>query len=510
MSHRIDRHPWIWLLLGAALLAGAQMRWGIAAFGWLAPAPLLRYLRLTSGWRSRAAFLAATFAGLTVAFLKIVTAPMPPVMALLFAAPATLMIGAPYLAWGRLRARLGGGQAAALFAALAVVAEWAQHALTPFASWGAAAYTQVEDLAFLQLASITGLAGPTFLISLVGATLELTLDRMSVAAPSSSEGGPRSLAAAARPLALAVAAVLAAHAWGSARLSLASTEGESAVLVAAIGTDSDISGLPLPERERTAAWDEALFARTRKAAAAGARLVVWTEAATVVRLEDEEAWLDRARAEVRAAGADTVVAYIMPRTLEPLLYDNKYVLIRADGAIDHAYLKHRPVPGEPATPGEGPMPVVDLGWGRVSGALCYDYDFPRLALEHAGAGVDLVALPSSDWRGIDPIHTQMAAVRAIEGGQSIVRSTRWGLSAGIDHHGRIRGWQSAFDEGERVLLVHLPARGMTTLYGLLGDWFVALCALGGLAAAVVQRARAAGRALRVEPGAPGGLRSPRA
>ena len=57
-----------------------------------------------------------------------------------------------------------------------------------------------QDLAFLQLASITGLAGPTFLISLVGATLELTLDRMSVGAPSSSEGGPRSLAAAARPL----------------------------------------------------------------------------------------------------------------------------------------------------------------------------------------------------------------------------------------------------------------------------------------------------------------------
>jgi apolipoprotein N-acyltransferase len=59
----------------------------------------------------------------------------------------------------------------------------------------------------------------------------------------------------------------------------------------------------------------------------------------------------------------------------------------------------------------------------MSGALCYDYDFPALAAQHGSLGVDLVALPSSDWRGIDPIHTQMAAVRAIEQGVSIVRST---------------------------------------------------------------------------------------
>ena len=79
--------------------------------------------------------------------------------------------------------------------------------------------------------------------------------------------------------------------------------------------------------------------------------------------------------------------------------------IRPDGEIDHVYLKHEPVPGEPAVRGMEPMTVVETPLGRASGAICYDYDFPYLAARHARLNVDIMALPSSDWRGIDPIHT---------------------------------------------------------------------------------------------------------
>jgi apolipoprotein N-acyltransferase len=175
----------------------------------------------------------------------------------------------------------------------------------------------------------------------------------------------------------------------------------------------------------------------------------------------------------------------MPLQEEPLRYENKYVFIRGDGTIDHTYFKHEPVPGEPAVRGEGPMPVVQDEDGKVGGAICYDYDFPRVALGNARNDVDLVALPSSDWRGIDPIHTQMAAIRAIEGGTSIIRSTRFGLSAGIDPWGRIRGWSSHFDGRERVLLVRLPRRGVTTVYEVLGDWFPATCLLLSIGLLVV-------------------------
>jgi apolipoprotein N-acyltransferase len=139
------------------------------------------------------------------------------------------------------------------------------------------------------------------------------------------------------------------------------------------------------------------------------------------------------------------------------------------------------VPGEPAVRGIGPAPRWSSeALGEVSGALCYDYDFPAMGRERVEA--DLVAVPSSDWRGIDPIHTHMPRLRAIEVGHSVIRSTRYGLSAGIDPTGVIRGQLSHFDDDQRVLLVHLPRHGRTTLYGLLGEWFAVVSALlAGLA-----------------------------
>lgn len=269
--------------------------------------------------------------------------------------------------------------------------------------------------------------------------------------------------------------------YGQARLVLASGQPSPTRLVAAVGTDSEVGSSPqLPDRERLAADERGLLERTELAAAAGAELVVWTEAATMVHPEDEAAWQARLRGLAARLGIDLVAAYVVPLSPDPLLYENKYLFVRRDGSIAHTYLKHRPVPGEPAVAGETPMPRVDDERGAVGGAICYDYDFPRLALANARQRVDLVALPSSDWRGIDPIHTQMAALRAIEGGHSIVRSTRFGLSAGIDPWGRLRGWSSSFDDEQRVLLVRLPRHGVSTPYARLGDWFPLLCGLLGL------------------------------
>jgi apolipoprotein N-acyltransferase len=93
-------------------------------------------------------------------------------------------------------------------------------------------------------------------------------------------------------------------------------------------------------------------------------------------------------------------------------------------------------------------------------------------LEHARLGVDVVALPSSDWRAIDPIHSQMAALGAIAGGFSVIRSTRFGLSAIIDPLGRIRAWHSSFEGGAPVLIAEVPRHHLDTVYARVGDVLV--------------------------------------
>jgi apolipoprotein N-acyltransferase len=141
--------------------------------------------------------------------------------------------------------------------------------------------------------------------------------------------------------------------------------------------------------------------------------------------------------------------------------------------VHHTWHKHHPAPGEPMFVGDEKPTTVTTAYGRITGAICYDYDYPALARAHGRLGADLVALPSSDWSGIDPLHTQMAALRAIEEGFSIVRSTRFGLSAAIDPHGRLRAWRSSFDgASSRLLVAELPRRGVPTLYRSTGDVLV--------------------------------------
>lgn len=469
----LDRHPASWLALGAALLALSHFRFGIGALGWIAPIPLLRHVRVTSGWRARLAFLMASLAGWVLALAKIATPPLSPLFAVSFALPVGVLLTFPYVLMPHVR-RLGEGASVLAFAALMVTGEWALHTALPFGTWGAAAHTQIESLALLQLASVTGIHGVSALVYLVAASAESWLH----------DPGRRA------PFVAAAMGVLVVVGGGQARLAAATAAGSANVRVAAVGTDSMIGAGPIPDDAELARVEAGLFERTRAAARAGASMVVWTEAATMVHPADESAFLARVGGLARDARLTVVAGYIVPHSLTPLRYANRYALLAPDGTIDHVYDKRHPVPGEPAAPGTGPLPVyVGSELGRVSGALCYDYDFPRLGLEHARLGVDLVALPSSDWRGIDPIHTQMAAIRAIEGGQSVLRSTRFGLSAGIDPHGRMRGWLSHWDEGDRVLVVSLPRHRVTTLYALGGDWFPIASVLFGLLALVAASIR---------------------
>jgi apolipoprotein N-acyltransferase len=458
----VDKRPWRWLLLGGALLAATQVRAPLAVLAWVAPIPWLRYLRLTAGWPRRLAFFAALLLAWTLAIAKMASAPRFLFLAPAFALPIMLAQGSAYLAWRAVRGRTPPSTAALTFAVAMALGEWVLHSLTPFGSWGATAYTQIDNLPLLQVASVFGIAGVGAVVSFVAASLESAL---------AGEPGAK------RAVATAAAAALIAQVAGTARLAAADVRESGTTTVAAIFTDADVGGLPLPSRDTTHRWDATLLGRTREAARGGAVLAVWPEAATLVWPDEEGRWMDMVRTTAREANIDIVAAFVMPISMAPFAYRNEYLLAFSDGSGQQSYAKHHPVPGEPAVAGTGPAPVTEREWGRLSGAICYDYDFPAMARERAKVGADLVALPSSDWRGIDPVHAQMAALRAIESGHSILRATRFGLSLAVDAYGRVRAWQSAFEPGPGILYAALPRTRIRTLYAIWGDAPLAAAAL---------------------------------
>jgi len=455
--------PGLLLVLGCILIFAANFRWPIGVLAWIAPVPLLRYLRIGKGWRSRLIFAGAISAAWIGTTLKVVTEPLPIVIPVGLLAAIFNLSG--YLAWDWIRPRAPRGVSILAFPAAIVTAEWLGH-FTPISSWGTMAYTQVENLPLLQIVSLGGLAAVSFLIAWVAAWLESALaSALDGISPWPWKHGV-----------VLAATLLTANTWGVARLNRPLAD--VSVRVAAVGTSATFGpSPPVPDAATRKGFVDRLLADSTRASNAGAKLIVWTEAAALVMPGEEEENFRRRIAEfARAQAVDIVAAYIAPASQEQILpYQNEYRWFGPDGRERQAYWKHHPTPGEPIIVGHGPLAAVDASFGRASGALCYDYDYPGVALEHARLGVDVVALPSSDWRAIDPLHTQMAALGAIAGGFSLVRSTRFGLSAIIDPHGRVRAWHSSFEGGDAVLVGEVPRHHLRTIYSTIGDALVYAC-----------------------------------
>jgi apolipoprotein N-acyltransferase len=472
-----DRVPTFALLgIGGILTALTGPRWGIAALAWVAPVLYLLYARRVRTWRQWGALLGVLLAGYLIQTALIATPPVPVIATLLFGPPLALLRFGALGAGELVRRRAGEGAGALAYVTATVVLDWVGYGITELGAWMATANSQVESLTFLQLASIAGLAG-------LGAIMA------SVAAAAASLLAVSQPARCLRP-AIALAGVLtAAMMWATLRLD-EPLPGRS-VAVAAVVTDVGPDQNGMPDDATLAANTEALFARTQIAAARGARLVVWNEVATLIHPAEEAAFIARARTMARELAIDLVLAYAVLETRDPVLLDNKYLFIADDGRVLDAYQKHHPVPGEPSIRGSGPLRVLERPYGRVGGAICYDYDFPALAREHASAGADLVVVPSSDWRGIDPVHTFMARVRAIEGGFAMVRSVRWAPSGAFDAHGRVRAWMTAVDDNDGVMLARVPVARTPTLATRLGDAPVAAAALvlAGLVGVSLRRRR---------------------
>jgi apolipoprotein N-acyltransferase len=465
------------LTLGALLVFGANFRWGVGALAWLAPVPWLHFLRLRPRWGSRALFVAVACATWIATTLKIVTEPVPLLAALPMGVGAGLFSALGYLVGDWLRRRSTGVWATLAFPSAVVVTERLQ-AFTVLSSWGAMAHTQLENPALLQLASLGGVAAVSFAVAWVAQGVETVL--AGVAADD-----PRRELAHAAPAGLVL---LLALGWGSIRQSSALRE--VSFRVATIGTKATFgASLPLPDVAERAGLVDLLLADSGRATDMGARLLVWTEAAALVMPGDEELRFRARLAQfTRARGVDLVAAYVVPVAPDrPTPYRNEYRWFGSDGTERQVYQKHHPAPGEPGLVGTGPTGPIEVDAVRGSGAICYDYDYPDVPTSHARLGVDVVALPSSDWRGIDPEHTQMARVRAIQGGFSLVRATRFGTSAIFDPLGRTRAWHSSFEGGDRVLVADVPRRHLRTIYALTGDvlpWvalgFLGLLGLGWL------------------------------
>lgn len=459
---------WAWLVLGIVLEALSANRWNIALLAWIAPVPFLVATLRLHGVRGAAVLFLALNAAYGLATVKIITPPMQTFMALMFSIPAAVTAWLLLLAWKWTTAKLGRVWGLYVFVSLFTLGDWVALAFTYSGAWPTWGNTQLDNLPLLQLASLGGLSLIAALMGLVAGAIYLSID-----SPHPGRHWRHYVAAS--------VALIAALGWGGVRLDnldLGPTL-RAAGIVSRLGL-----GKGMPTSAELGANTDDLFTRSGVAAQRGAQLVGWSEVATLVAPDAEAALRARGSDFARRHGVDFVMAYGVLLRDTPLLIDDKYEWFGPDGGVIEVYRKHHPVPTEPTLKGDAPIQVLARPWGRAAGAICYDYDFPALGREHALGDAGVIMVPGGDWRGIDPYHTLMVRVRAIEGGMSVVRPVRDGTSMMFDAYGRVRASLGAWEDNENILLGTVPTRHVRTWYAVLGDW-PALLAGGFLVIALV-------------------------
>jgi apolipoprotein N-acyltransferase len=152
---------WLWLAIAAVLLLFSNGANTIPLAAWLAPVFMLRFVRGQSfkvGLPIAYVLLVATFA---FQFRGMV--PIPGVGYYIFLAIWGIPAVLPYIV-DRLPAHKLSGLPKSLVFPTAWAATEYVCSLAPYGTWGSAAYSQYGNLALLQILSVTGLWGITFLI----------------------------------------------------------------------------------------------------------------------------------------------------------------------------------------------------------------------------------------------------------------------------------------------------------------------------------------------------------
>jgi len=472
-----NRWPYLCLAIGTLLLAFSNGSFTIPLATWLAAVFILRFSRTQKGKRGSTLIFLAHIVAYNIAWST--TIPTSGLLEfLLFVSLMSLQFSVlnwlPYLSDRLVGSRLQGFLATLVFPLTWTTVEFLIASLTPFATWGSLAYTQHGNLPLVQIISITGIWGLTFLIAWFA----------SVANWAWEQGLEWSRIRGWGSVYVGILALVLL--FGGLRLVVLAPNSET-VQVASIVGSSEMPALPPqaefgfddPDRRRD--YLEILnyyLERTREQARVGAEIVIWQEYATYAFADDEEMFIQRGADLAREEGIYLLMAFITEiEGRHGELIENQAVWIGPDGKVIWQYLKSLPVVGEAALAGEGVVPVERTPYGDISSVICYDMDSPSLIRQAGRAGADLMLVPAFD-TGITTVHTPMAAFRAIENGFSMVRATGEGVSAAYDYRGQVLSTMNYFTSPEAAMVAHVPMLGTRTIYSVVGDLFALLCTAG--------------------------------
>ncbi len=460
-----------WLAVGMVLFLVSNGNWTLSIATWLAPVFLLRFLRAQQALRG----IAIVFALFAMAACFMMYGIIPIAVSAGFLGIAVYYAFVWFVPYLVDRLVVGKDRRFAMtlvFPAAAVVAEHL-HGLV-FGTWGSVAYTQSGNLPLLQMMSVTGMWGVTFIVMWLGPVVNWAWERNW------------QVTEIRRGLSTYGAILLVILLAGQVRLTFAPASDQTVRVAAVLGMSEMRDFRPKLEAadeesksEVSVDYFRSLLEKGRNEARSGAKIIVWPELIGRLPQDTEPEVLRLASDFAREEQIDLVVAYFVYPPDFPETYGrNKAVLLTADGEVAWDYVKSSVVPGMQEIPGDWVLPTHDGNVGKLGGAICYDMDFTHFIHQAGAKDVGLMLVPAWDWAAINPLHTEMAVFRAIENGFSLVRSTAQGTSVAVDSYGRVLARMDELTSEDDVMVAQVPVHSTWTVYSRTGDLIAWLCGLG--------------------------------
>ncbi len=402
--------------------------------------------------------------------------------------------------------RMGPAPALILAPAVWVAAELARnHLLTgfPWVRLGNALHT-IPPL--LQLASVTGIYGLSFLLLALASSLAL-LARQAQRATGAIY------------LSLLLLMVVGIYTWGSGRVSRLRGEAEPSRAVDVACVQGNV---PQDRKWSPEAADEILTRHlefTRLAASRGADLVVWAESSLPFPLRGHAEFGSRVRQVVQDTGSALILGSLDWRTVgqDGRQVYNSAFLVAAGEPAQLAYDKVHLVPFGEYVPlrqvlffasklveevgemsaGAGQQHLAAgsavQGVPALGILICYEIIFPGLARQAVNAGAQvLLNLTNDAWFGNTAApyqHFSEAVVRAVETGRWVVRAANTGISGIIAPSGEVVARTELGVAG--LAQAEIFPRSERTLYVRSGDVFAWACVILTVALVVLGRRPAA-------------------
>ncbi|SEW29005.1 apolipoprotein N-acyltransferase [Chitinophaga sp. YR573] len=337
-----------------------------------------------------------------------------------------------------------------------------EYLLIKFAPDGTAAsiaYSQMNCLPLIQIASVAGILGITFIVTLIPSSIAFALlFRKNLTYLSICSGS-------------IIAGVLL---FGFLRLNNTFTNDKIKVGLAVMDENKhNTSDKPNDIKDKAAA--DFYLKQIDSLASHGVSVILLPERAlSIDKLSENE----MIKSLINAAVKNNVYIITGYTNLRGEKEYNSAIVINNRGNIVTDYNKVHLVTGLESQfiPGNN-IGLFKLNNLQSGIAICKDLDFQDYIRRYGKNSPNILFIPAWDFVVDDWLHSRMSILRGVENGFSEVRAARVGKLTISDYYGRVTDESSSSNLQSASLIGYVPTQRVDTFYTRSGDWVGALSLL---------------------------------